>query len=120
MPLAIQLVWTEFGQIPSKITGQGGEIRNVCFPTSRRAAHTTWPVEVERHVSEFSRNMIGPPQQFTVDHDTYAHTIRYADIDKILRPARLAALQPQMGQRASPAGIFYFDGQTGRGRQLLP
>src|SRR3954468_20658942 len=102
----MKLIWTKLGQIPAKVPRQGCKIGYVGLPASRRAAHASRPLDVQRHMRKLSGDVIGATQKFAVNDYADTHAVRHADIDKVLWSQRLASLQPKMSQRASPSRIF--------------
>ena len=90
----LQVFWTKFGQIPSEITGQRGEIGGIDLPAPVGAAHTTRSVQIKSHVPELAGNVISSAQQLAIHYDSGSDAVRHANVNEIMTCGYLAVLKP--------------------------
>src|SRR5262249_27579837 len=95
----------KFRHLTTKITREDGEIRSIGFPAAAGSAHTSWAINIQRDVAEFTGDIIMPAPQLAIDHHADADAIRNRNISKAVRPA-VTALQPQLRQGTSARGVF--------------
>src|SRR5437763_9971454 len=110
--------WTEFRQIPTKITRNDCEVRSIRFPTTSGSAHTPGTIHIQRQVAKLTRDVIMAAQQLAINYDSHADAVRNRNVSKAVGAA-VAALKPQLGQRAGPGRVFNLHREAGHSHDSI-
>src|SRR2546421_995550 len=110
--------WTEFRQIPTKITRDDCEVRSIRFPTTSGSAHTLWTIHIQRQVPKLTRDVIRAAQHLAINYASHANAVRNRNVSKAVGAA-VAALKPQLGQRTRPGRVFNLYRESGHGHDSI-
>src|SRR6266567_976650 len=110
--------WFSVTGIATKITRQRSQIRYICLPTAGCAAGASWSIDAQWYMTKFSRNVMSPAQNLSINYDAYSNSVRDTYEGKISR-VHVATSGPNLRKGASATGVLHVHWQPCCGRKRV-